>query len=69
MFFLPLAMAAVHICFAFPILNALSQSMNLTNVRLFAVGMAGTFLAFALIYAAVYGMTAKAYYRIVSWKK
>ena len=68
-FFLPLAMAAVHICFAFPILTNIMNMMNLTNVRLFAVGMAGTFLAFALIYAAVYGMTAKAYYRIVSWKK
>jgi len=66
-FFLPLVTAGIHIAFAFPIITKLLAALNLTNVGLFAWCTAGTILVFALFYAIVYGLTAKVYYRIVSW--
>ncbi|KGK86830.1 cell division protein FtsX [Desulfosporosinus sp. HMP52] len=66
-FFLPLVTAGIHIAFAFPIITKLLAVLNLTNVGLFAWCTAGTILVFALFYAIVYGLTAKVYYRIVSW--
>ncbi|MCO1604325.1 ABC transporter permease [Desulfosporosinus nitroreducens] len=66
-FFLPLVTAGIHIAFAFPIITKLLAVLNLTNVGLFAWCTAGTILVFALFYAVVYGLTAKVYYRIVSW--
>ena len=41
MFFLPLVTAAVHICFAFPMIARLLALLNLRNVGLFAVSTAG----------------------------
>lgn len=64
-FFLPLAMAALHITAAFPMISRLLLVFSLTNVALFAWCTLGTFLAFALIYAFVYALTARAYYQIV----
>ncbi|EHQ89074.1 ABC transporter permease [Desulfosporosinus youngiae] len=66
-FFLPLVAAGIHIAFAFPIITKLLAVLNLTNVGLFAWCTVGTILVFALFYALVYGLTAKVYYRIVSW--
>lgn len=66
-FFLPLVAAGIHIAFAFPIITKLLAVLNLTNVGLFAWCTAGTILVFTLFYALVYGLTAKVYYRIVSW--
>ncbi|KLU64854.1 ABC transporter permease protein YxdM [Desulfosporosinus acididurans] len=66
-FFLPLVTAGIHIAFAFPIITKLLAVLNLTNVGLFAWCLVGTILVFALFYALVYGLTAKVYYRIVSW--
>lgn len=65
-FFLPLAAAGIHILAAFKMITKLLYLLNLTNVRLFAECTLGTFAAFAVIYAAVYALTARAYYRIVS---
>jgi putative ABC transport system permease protein len=65
-FFLPLVTAGVHILFAFPVITKLLAVFNLTNVTLFAWCTVGTFLIFAAVYAIVYGMTARIYYKIVS---
>jgi len=65
-FFLPLGTAVVHICFAFKLITRLLLVLNLTNTGLFALCTLGTVLLFALIYWAVYMLTAKVYYRIVS---
>ncbi len=65
-FFLPLAMAALHIVFAFPIIRRLLLLFGLNNVPLFAATTGITFLVFALFYTVVYRMTSNAYYRIVS---
>ena len=64
-FFLPLGTAGVHVLAAFPMLSRMLELFNLHNVRLFALCTAGTMLAFCVIYALVYGLTAHAYDRIV----
>jgi putative ABC transport system permease protein len=64
-FFLPLLTAAVHVTFAFSIITKLLAVLNLTNISLYAWCTLGTFAVFALLYAAVYALTAKVYYRIV----
>ena len=65
MFFLPLVTAAVHICFAFPMIARLLALLNLRNVGLFAVSTAGAVLLFAVFYGVIYGVTSKKYYEIV----
>jgi putative ABC transport system permease protein len=65
-FFLPLIAACIHIAAAFKMITKLLLVLNLTNVELFAWCTAGTILIFALIYGAVYALTARAYYKIVS---
>lgn len=64
-FFLPLGTAAIHILAAFPMLCKLLELFNLYDIRLFALCTAGTLLVFCGIYALVYGLTARAYHRIV----
>jgi putative ABC transport system permease protein len=65
-FFLPLAAAGIHVVAAFKMITKLLYVLNLTNVRLFAECTLGTFALFAVVYAVVYALTAKTYYRIVS---
>lgn len=65
MFFLPLVTAAVHICFAFPMIARLLRVMNFRNVRLFACSTAAVVLVFAVFYVVIYGVTSKKYYDIV----
>ena len=64
-FFLPLGMAGLHICMAFPMLKLLLGLFSLHNVPLFAACTAGTFLLFAAVYVLVYLATARQYYRLV----
>lgn len=65
-FFLPLLAAGIHILAAFKMITKLLFMLNLTNVSLFAWCTLGTIILFAVIYGAVYTLTAKAYYKIVS---
>lgn len=64
-FFLPLAAACLHIAAAFPMLVRLLRVLSLSNVHLLSVCTAITILCFALIYACIYALTARAYYHIV----
>ncbi len=64
-FFLPLATTVVHIAFAFPMITKLLGVFNLRNVPLFMSSTAVTIIVFAVIYAMVYSITARAYYKIV----
>ena len=64
-FFLPLIMAVIHLVFAFRIITKLLSMLNLTNVSLFFMYTVGTVAVFAIIYALIYGITAREYYRIV----
>lgn len=64
-FFVPLLMAAVHMSFAFPMISRLLSLFSLNNVPLFLLCSLITFLVFALVYVAVYLVTARKYYQIV----
>ena len=65
-FFLPLLMAGIHLCFAFPMVRKLLMLFNLWNTRLLAETSVFCFVVFGLFYCAVYWMTSNAYYTIVS---
>ncbi|MGN0479464.1 MAG: FtsX-like permease family protein [Hominenteromicrobium sp.] len=65
-FFLPLVTAGIHIAFAFPIINCILHALLLRQVMTFVVCTIATFLVFSVLYAVVYALTAKVYYRIVS---
>lgn len=64
-FFLPLIMAVIHLAFAFKIITKLLSVLNLTNVSLFFMYTVGTVAVFAVIYAVIYSITAKEYYKII----
>ena len=64
-FFLPLAVAGVHVCFAFPMLTKLLRMLLLSKISLFVLCTAITFLAFLLVYVVIYSLTARTYYKIV----
>lgn len=65
-FYLPLAMAGLHLAFAFPMIRRLLLLFNLNNVGLFALTTVISFLVFGLFYALIYRITGNVYYRIVS---
>ncbi|ADL50674.1 FtsX-like permease family protein [Clostridium cellulovorans] len=64
-FFLPLVFAMIHIAFAFPMITKLLAVLNLKNVSLFMISTIATILVFAVIYAIVFSLTARTYYKIV----
>lgn len=64
-FFLPLIVAVIHFGFAFKMITKLLALLNLTNITLFLICSACTIGIFAIIYALVYYITSKVYYRIV----
>ena len=65
-FFLPLIMAVVHLAFAFRIITKLLSVLNLTNVSLFFMCTVGTVVVFVIIYAVIYIITAREYYKILA---
>ena len=64
-FFLPLGMATVHVCAAFPLMNRMLKLMNMYNTKLFLACTAGAVVLFALFYTLVFKVTARTYYKIV----
>ena len=50
---------------AFPMIYCILELFSLYDTRLFALCTAGTLMAFAAVYAMVYGLTARTYERIV----
>lgn len=65
-FFLPIGVALLHVCGAFRMMTKLMLLFNLSNVGLFVLCTALTAAVFAVIYGAVYALTARTYYKIVS---
>lgn len=65
-FFLPLLVAGCHVTGAFPCIKRILSVFGLTNTTLFIGCMIATLLIFGIIYALVYSLTAKVYYKIVS---
>lgn len=68
-FFLPLITAALHVSFAFPMVQKLLAMFNLHNVTLSLIVTGGAIVIFGLFYALVYKITSNAYYNIVSGAK
>lgn len=68
-FFMPLILAGIHVAFAFPIVKRILMMLNLLNTNLHIICTIGCFFAFAIIYATIYLLTAKIYYRIISKNK
>jgi putative ABC transport system permease protein len=64
-FFAPLLMAGLHVCFAFPIIYKLLNLFGIMNRPLLIQTSAGAFLVFACLYGLVYKITSRSYYHIV----
>ena len=64
-FFLPIAVAAIHILFDFNMVEKLLTLFQVYNTTLTALCTLGTVLVFFLVYGAVYLLTARTYYKIV----
>ena len=68
-FFLPMFMAVVHICFAFDIIRKMLVSLNFNNTPLYIVCTVIVTLVFFIVYGVVYTITAGTYYRIINIKE
>ncbi len=64
-FFLPLVTAVLHLGFAFPMLQKILWMMNLSNFWVIFGSTVGCVIIFSVIYAIIYGITARTYYKIV----
>lgn len=64
-FGLPIAVAAVHILFDFNLVERMLTMFGVRNVTTVALCTAGTLAAFLAVYALVYLLTARTYYKIV----
>ena len=63
---MPLLLAGLHLCFAFPFIHKLLILFNLDNRGLLIGTTAVSFAVFAVLYAIVYKLTGNTYYRIVA---
>lgn len=64
-FFLPLAMSAVHLGFAFPMIYKMLTLFSITDLKFLILITLACFSVFALFYILVYKITSRAYYSIV----
>ena len=65
-FFLPLCTAGIHTAAAYPMVSKMLALFQLTSTARYAFCTAGTLAVFCAAYALVYGLTARAYRRIVA---
>ncbi len=68
-FFAPLIASGVHMAFAFGIIARMLSLFGLTDAGLFAIVTLCCFGAFGAMYTAVYFITSRSYFRIVSGKE
>lgn len=64
-FFLPLVTSFIHLAFAFNMISVSMEMLKFTDTSVYLMCTAGTAVLFALLYTAVYLVTAKVYYKIV----
>lgn len=65
-FFLPLIVAIVHLCFAFPLINQILSAMQFQYSPVFMIACAVTIGVFGICYFVVYKLSAHAYYQITT---
>lgn len=66
MFFMPLVVAVIHLCAAFPMLHKILILMTLNNLTLSLIVTGIVVVVFAMFYAIVYKLTSNAYFSIVN---
>ncbi len=64
-FFLPIVVAAVHILFDFNLVARMLTMFGVRNTPTVALCTGGVLLVFSAVYALVYALTARTYYKIV----
>lgn len=64
-FALPLAVAGIHLAFAFPMVRKLLVLFNMMNWQFFLLMTGLTFLVYAAIYTLVYVQTGRVYHKLV----
>lgn len=64
-FFLPLAMAGIHVAFAFPMISKMLALLGMGDIMLFMITCLIVFAIFAILYVIVYGLTSRTYYQLV----
>ena len=67
-FFFPLGLAVLHLCFAFPMIRKLLMLFGLNNLPLLLAATGGAVALFAVFYIIVYRYTAGVYYRLVAFR-
>lgn len=67
-FFFPIALASLHLAFAFPIITKMLVLFGLSDWKLFLLASVIVVAVFLLIYLLIFNLTSKAYYRIVERK-
>ncbi|WP_088006923.1 FtsX-like permease family protein [Indiicoccus explosivorum] len=65
MFLLPIAVAVIHVLFAYPIVRKMLLLFGITSDRTWLLSFATVVVAFSVIYFMIYRMTSKVYYGIV----
>ncbi len=63
--FLPLAMAGIHVAFAFPMISKMLALLGMGDITLFMITCLIVFAIFAILYVIVYGLTSRTYYQLV----
>lgn len=65
-FFLPLLVAAVHLSFAFPLINLILSALRLPYTSIFFWTCVATMAVFGVCYFVVYKLSARTYYQIAT---
>ncbi len=64
-FFLPVIVSAIHVAVSFRIIKIILSMLSMGESSMYLLCTIVTMVVFCIIYTIVYGITAKAYYRIV----
>ncbi len=65
-FFLPIAIATLHMGFAFRALTLILRLLNLNNTSIFLISVTCVIVGYFIVYVMMYFFTSKVYYRIVN---
>lgn len=64
-FFLPLVVTGIHVAFIFPLMKKFMLVVLLNDVHVFRGYTITAYVLFAIVYAIIYAVTARTYYKIV----
>lgn len=64
-FFMPLILSGIHVCFAYPMFEKILKLLYLENETIFIYTTIACYIAFSLIYMIVYIATSRTYLKIV----